>query len=53
MNKNSQLGSVNSSDLIDAKLEEHQLSNQCPGCGHRIEGKPVRMMIAYNILGFN
>ncbi|XP_057768397.1 NAC domain-containing protein 75-like [Salvia miltiorrhiza] len=42
MNKNSQLGSVSSSDLIDAKLEEHQLcgSKQCPGCGHKLEGKP-------------
>ncbi|KAL2479931.1 NAC domain containing protein 75 [Abeliophyllum distichum] len=42
MNTNTQLGSVNSSDLIDAKLEEHQLcgSKQCPGCGHRLEGKP-------------
>lgn len=44
MNKSSssQLGSISSSDLIDAKLEEHQLcgSKQCPGCGHRLEGKP-------------
>ncbi|GMJ07375.1 NAC domain containing protein 75 [Hibiscus trionum] len=41
MNK-SNLGSVSSSDLIDAKLEEHQLcgSNHCPGCGHKLEGKP-------------
>ncbi|KAL5572518.1 hypothetical protein UlMin_022115 [Ulmus minor] len=41
MNK-SNLGSVSSSDLIDAKLEEHQMcgSKQCPGCGHRLEGKP-------------
>ncbi|XP_039051028.1 NAC domain-containing protein 75-like isoform X6 [Hibiscus syriacus] len=41
MNK-SNLGSVSSSDLIDAKLEEHQLcgSKQCPGCGHKLEGKP-------------
>ncbi|XP_021276920.1 NAC domain-containing protein 73 isoform X1 [Herrania umbratica] len=41
MNKNN-LGSVSSSDLIDAKLEEHQLcgSKQCPGCGHKLEGKP-------------
>ncbi|GMQ06280.1 hypothetical protein CsSME_00050927 [Camellia sinensis var. sinensis] len=38
----SQLGSISSSDLIDAKLEEHQLcgSKQCPGCGHKLEGKP-------------
>lgn len=44
MNKSShQLGSISSSDLIDAKLEEHQLcgSKQCPGCGHKLEGKPV------------
>ncbi|KAG9132676.1 hypothetical protein Leryth_016722 [Lithospermum erythrorhizon] len=27
-------------NLIDAKLEEHQLSTQqCPGCGHKVEGK--------------
>ncbi|EEF48146.1 conserved hypothetical protein [Ricinus communis] len=41
MNK-SNLGSISSSDLIDAKLEEHQLcgSKQCPGCGHKLEGKP-------------
>ncbi|KAJ8750773.1 hypothetical protein K2173_015954 [Erythroxylum novogranatense] len=38
----SNLGSVSSSDLIDAKLEEHQMcgSKQCPGCGHKLEGKP-------------
>ncbi|KAJ0531972.1 putative transcription factor NAM family [Helianthus annuus] len=32
---------MSSSDLIDAKLEEHQLcgSKQCPGCGHKLEGK--------------
>ncbi|XP_047309193.1 NAC domain-containing protein 75-like isoform X2 [Impatiens glandulifera] len=31
-----------SSDLIDAKLEEHQLcgSKHCPSCGHKLEGKP-------------
>ncbi|CAA3032368.1 NAC domain-containing 73 isoform X1 [Olea europaea subsp. europaea] len=42
MNKNTQLRSSNSSDLIDSKLEEHQLcgSKQCPGCGHTLEGKP-------------
>ncbi|XP_027359515.1 NAC domain-containing protein 75 isoform X2 [Abrus precatorius] len=42
MNKISNLSSVSSSDLIDAKLEEHQLcgSKQCPGCGHKFEGKP-------------
>lgn len=33
---------ISCSDLIDAKLEEHQLcgSKQCPGCGHKLEGKP-------------
>lgn len=43
MNKNNQ---VSSSDLIDAKLEEHQLcgSKHCPGCGHKLEGKPVRII---------
>ncbi|KAL3535674.1 hypothetical protein ACH5RR_004135 [Cinchona calisaya] len=44
MNKSSQLGSsgISSSDLIDAKLEEHQLcgSKHCPGCGHKLDGKP-------------
>ncbi|XP_043708244.1 NAC domain-containing protein 75-like isoform X3 [Telopea speciosissima] len=41
MNKG-QMGSISSSDLIDAKLEEHQMcgSRQCPGCGHNFEGKP-------------
>ncbi|XP_062149514.1 NAC domain-containing protein 75 isoform X3 [Alnus glutinosa] len=43
MNKSS-VGSISSSsaDLIDAKLEEHQMcgSKQCPGCGHKLEGKP-------------
>ncbi|KAM7509616.1 hypothetical protein LguiA_020069 [Lonicera macranthoides] len=41
MNTN-QLGSISSSDLIDAKLEEHQFcaSKHCPGCGHKLEGKP-------------
>ncbi|KAK9142007.1 hypothetical protein Syun_011407 [Stephania yunnanensis] len=31
-----------SSDLIDAKLEEHQMcgSKQCPGCGHKLERRP-------------
>ncbi|KAI9128692.1 hypothetical protein K1719_000175 [Acacia pycnantha] len=31
-----------SSDLIDAKLEEHQLcgSKQCPACGHKFQSKP-------------
>ncbi|XP_038889653.1 NAC domain-containing protein 75-like isoform X1 [Benincasa hispida] len=38
----SNLGSITSSDLIDAKLEEHQKcgSKQCPGCGHKLEVKP-------------
>lgn len=42
MSKSSNLGSISSSDLIDAKLEEHNLcgSKQCPGCGHKLEGKP-------------
>ncbi|POO00575.1 NAC domain containing protein [Trema orientale] len=45
MNKSSSsnLGSsISSSDLIDAKLEEHQMcgSKHCPGCGHKLEGKP-------------
>ncbi|XP_043718711.1 NAC domain-containing protein 75-like isoform X3 [Telopea speciosissima] len=41
MNK-SQIGSITSSDLIDAKLEEHQMcgSKQCPGCGQKLERKP-------------
>ncbi|KAJ9688277.1 hypothetical protein PVL29_014131 [Vitis rotundifolia] len=41
MNK-THLGSISSSDLIDAKLEEHQMcgSKQCPGCGHKLETKP-------------
>lgn len=45
-----QLGSSNigsSHDLIDAKLEEHQLcgSKHCPSCGHKLEGKPVRVHV--------
>ncbi|XP_038696780.1 NAC domain-containing protein 75-like [Tripterygium wilfordii] len=43
MNINIGGGSISSSDLIDAKLEEHQIicgSNHCPGCGHKLEGKP-------------
>ncbi|XP_031383738.1 NAC domain-containing protein 75 isoform X2 [Punica granatum] len=33
---------ASSSDLIDAKLEEHQVcgSKLCPSCGHKLEGKP-------------
>ncbi|KAK9102270.1 hypothetical protein Sjap_019524 [Stephania japonica] len=44
MNKSHHIGSsfTSSSDLIDAKLEEHQMcgSKQCPGCGHRLERRP-------------
>ncbi|KAL8223348.1 hypothetical protein R6Q57_018823 [Mikania cordata] len=34
---------ISSSYLIDEKLEEHQYlcgSKHCPGCGHRLQGKP-------------
>ncbi|KMT03238.1 hypothetical protein BVRB_8g197850 isoform A [Beta vulgaris subsp. vulgaris] len=40
-NKAHQINTISSaSDLIDAKLEEHQLcgSKHCPGCGHKLEG---------------
>ncbi|XP_074338357.1 NAC domain-containing protein 75-like isoform X2 [Apium graveolens] len=39
MNKSS--SSISNSDLIDAKLEEHQLygSRHCPGCGHKLDRK--------------
>ncbi|CAL0312527.1 unnamed protein product [Lupinus luteus] len=42
MNMISNLSCVSSSNLIDTKLEEHQLcgSKQCPGCGHKFQGKP-------------
>ena len=44
-----QMGSSmgSSHDLIDAKLEEHQLcgSKHCPSCGHKLEGKPVRVFV--------
>lgn len=42
MTTKSNMASISSSNLIDAKLEEHQLcgSKQCPGCGHKLEGKP-------------
>ncbi|KAF9680486.1 hypothetical protein SADUNF_Sadunf06G0126200 [Salix dunnii] len=42
MTSKSNMASISSSNLIDAKLEEHQLcgSKQCPGCGHKLEGKP-------------
>ncbi|XP_049931675.1 NAC domain-containing protein 75-like isoform X2 [Nymphaea colorata] len=38
----SHLPSISSADLIDAKLEEHQLcgSQHCPGCGHKLQCKP-------------
>jgi hypothetical protein len=39
------MSNVSSSDLIDSKLEEHQLcgSKHCPRCGHKFDqGKPVR-----------
>lgn len=38
-------GGGSSSDLIDAKLEEHQLcgSKHCPGCGHKLQAKPVHI----------
>lgn len=40
---------VSSSDLIDAKLEEHQVCvpKLCPGCGHKLEGKPVSVREIY------
>nr|UBT01621.1 NAC transcription factor 17 [Litchi chinensis] len=42
MNKSNLGSNISSSDLIDAKLEEHQLcgSKHCPGCGHKLEAKP-------------
>ncbi|CAH8322404.1 unnamed protein product [Eruca vesicaria subsp. sativa] len=42
MNKTNPAGTVTGSDIIDAKIEEHQLcgSKKCPSCGHKIEGKP-------------
>ncbi|CAH2077608.1 unnamed protein product [Thlaspi arvense] len=42
MNKSNPAGSVTGSDIIDAKIEEHQLcgSKKCPSCGHKLEGKP-------------
>ncbi|WZY68648.1 hypothetical protein YC2023_000888 [Brassica napus] len=44
MNKSNPAGSVTGSDIIDAKIEEHQLcgSNKCPSCGHKLEGKPKK-----------
>ncbi|PIN14336.1 hypothetical protein CDL12_13032 [Handroanthus impetiginosus] len=34
--------SVSNCDIIDSKLEEHQLcgSKQCPSCGQKLQGKP-------------
>ncbi|XP_044471262.1 NAC domain-containing protein 75-like isoform X2 [Mangifera indica] len=42
MNTSNLSSNIRSSDLIDAKLEEHQLcgSKQCPSCGHKLEAKP-------------
>ncbi|GAB4852688.1 hypothetical protein Ancab_016902 [Ancistrocladus abbreviatus] len=42
MNKGQLVSITSASDLIDEKLEEHQLcgSKHCPGCGHKLEGKP-------------
>ncbi|XP_044463360.1 NAC domain-containing protein 75 isoform X2 [Mangifera indica] len=42
MSKSNLSSNISSSDLIDAKLEEHQLcgSKHCPGCGHKLEAKP-------------
>ncbi|KAJ0031703.1 hypothetical protein Pint_13310 [Pistacia integerrima] len=42
MSKSNLSSNISNSDLIDAKLEEHQLcgSKQCPGCGHKLEAKP-------------
>ncbi|XP_064986243.1 NAC domain-containing protein 75 isoform X2 [Musa acuminata AAA Group] len=39
----SPIGSVSSSSLIDAKLEEQRVdvSEQCPRCGHKLHRKPV------------
>jgi hypothetical protein len=42
---NNKMSNVSSSDLIDSKLEEHQLcgSKHWPRCGHKFDqGKPVR-----------
>ncbi|XP_072966200.1 NAC domain-containing protein 75-like isoform X1 [Typha angustifolia] len=41
MNRN-QIGSGSSSNLIDAKLEEHRMcgSKQCPSCGIKLDRKP-------------
>jgi len=44
---NNKMSNVSSSDLIDSKLEEHQLcgSKHCPRCGHKFDqGKPVRII---------
>ncbi|KAH0935775.1 hypothetical protein HID58_012892 [Brassica napus] len=42
MSKSNHAGSVTGSDIIDAKIEQHQLcgSKKCPSCGHKLEGKP-------------
>ena len=43
---------INSSDLIDAKLEEHQMcgSKQCPGGRHKLETKPMGITSSYSSL---
>ncbi|XP_022144852.1 NAC domain-containing protein 73-like isoform X3 [Momordica charantia] len=43
MRNSSKFGSISGSDsIIDAKLEQHQMcgSKHCPGCGHKLEGRP-------------
>lgn len=39
----SRISSISGASLIDAKLEEHQLRGfkQCPGCGHKLQPRPV------------
>ena len=38
-------GHISSSELIDAKLEEHRISTarHCPNCRHKLDCKPVSM----------
>ena len=43
-------GSGGGSDsLLDAKLEQHQMcgSKHCPGCGHKLEGRPVLFFFSF------
>ncbi|KAH0450477.1 hypothetical protein IEQ34_021169 [Dendrobium chrysotoxum] len=42
MSRSHIVSSSSSANLIDAKLEEHQMrgSKQCPNCGHQLENKP-------------